>query len=188
MVYEGVVDGVSILMMRWKRGKQVTDREKAGICGRVFGVRIGGGVHNSRWWTYIEQVYSPEVMLEGCGERMPLLGSSGSTVSDQQSGDTSINALWGEWSARIQQLGSDGQGEGRLAVQFTSLTMCQRGLGGDSTLIKRWKYCEQAGEREKAGTDGRVFDGRIGVGVHKSQYVLERNEQGFHYDYTVEIW
>ncbi|KRZ83540.1 hypothetical protein T08_9009 [Trichinella sp. T8] len=169
----------------------------------------------------------------------------------EQAGDTSINALWEEWSARIQQLGGDGLGEGRGVGEDSNLIIrgkcfeqvyntilplevcgsgvyllqsdgwpnmkrihCDRfwlggkiGDGGYSSLsnwCKDWRcgsqvsvcakgdwagipHCLRGGKREKAGTDGRVFDGRIGVGVHKSQYVLERIEQGFHFDYTVEI-
>ncbi|KRY54216.1 hypothetical protein T03_13225 [Trichinella britovi] len=185
---------------------------------------IGNGVQSvSRWWTYIEQA-----------------------------GDTSINALWEEWSARIQQLGGDGLGEGRgvgedskliirgkcfeqvyntklplevcgsgvyllqsdgcpnmkrihcdrfwlggkivwhpkgivgqvvcgcttidrLAVRFTSLSMCQRRLGGDSTLIKRWKYCEQRGLSRDSTL---IIRWKYGEQVCNTELLLERCRSG----------
>ncbi|KRX37448.1 hypothetical protein T05_6087 [Trichinella murrelli] len=127
--------------MKDGRPDRITQRKYCGRSGQrdwrwgsqhcVGGGWIGNGTQTViRQWKYIEQVCNPEVVLEGCGERMPLLGSSGSTVSDQQAGDTSINALWEEWSARIQQLGGYGLGEGR-------------GVGEDSNLIIRGKCFEQ---------------------------------------------
>ncbi|KRZ82071.1 hypothetical protein T08_4235 [Trichinella sp. T8] len=40
----------------------------------------GGGYSTLIWqWKYGEQVYNPELVLEGCGEFMPLLGRNGSS-------------------------------------------------------------------------------------------------------------
>ncbi|KRZ81876.1 hypothetical protein T08_13826 [Trichinella sp. T8] len=65
-VGRGVVWGQdSTLIMWWKCGVQAWS---------------GGGYSTLIWqWKYGEQVYNPELVLEGCGEFMPLLGRNGSS-------------------------------------------------------------------------------------------------------------
>ncbi|KRY54186.1 hypothetical protein T03_219 [Trichinella britovi] len=71
MVYEGVVDGVSILMMRWKRGKQ--DKRRASQHWIGGGVVLGGHFTLIIQWKCNVQIYKTKLLLKGCGSGVPLL-------------------------------------------------------------------------------------------------------------------
>ncbi|KRY16711.1 hypothetical protein T12_10475 [Trichinella patagoniensis] len=138
-------------------GKRVTDREKAGICGRVFGVRIGGGVHNSR------QCFNTELLLEECGSGLPLLVRVGCSSRKRHDceyirpNDWYKDRRWDSqhwigngvhtvirWWTYIGQSGLRVYNNWEVMDREMAGIAGRRGVGEDSKLIIRGKCFEQS--------------------------------------------
>ncbi|KRX13845.1 hypothetical protein T07_13236 [Trichinella nelsoni] len=154
----------------------------------VGGGWVGGGFYTLNLpWKYVAHVCNTELDVQGCGEGMPLLENNGSchrkahhwnTVEWAARPYTTINALWDELSAGVQQL----IGDGKMKVQAVqhNESILEGVDRGYITIGGLWTGREQSPkpqlsvmDNEKEGTDGQAFGWEYGGQGFNTKLLVE---------------